>query len=175
MVIYFHVRIPGKSLFLNMAEQYRGRDHVKSRIERYCILQDRCQEEVRQKLRSLGCTPAETDDWLIHLISEGFIQEERYARSFARGHFRIKRWGRILIRKHLEARKISAENIRLALEGEIEEDDYLETIRYMLDKKARADGLNPELPLHRRKLVHFLVGKGFETDCILKVLSAEAE
>ena len=69
---------------------YPGKDKVKSRIERYCVIQDRCQEEVRQQLYRMGCHSDEIEEWMIHLISEGFIQEERFARSFARGHFRIK-------------------------------------------------------------------------------------
>lgn len=154
-----------------MAEQYPGKDKVKSRIERYCAIQDRCQEEVRLKLYQMGCNAAEVDDWLIYLISEGFIQEERFARSFARGHFRMKQWGRTLIRKHLQAKKISEPNINIALEKEITREEYSKTLRSLIEKKERIDGLNRAKRGDAQKLIAFLMGKGYEFSCIQECLA----
>jgi regulatory protein len=156
-----------------MAEQYPGKDKVKSRIERYCILQDRCQEEVRLKLVSMGCNYSEVNDWLFYLISEGFVNEERFARSFVRGHFRMKHWGRNLIRKHLQAKKISVPNIKIALEQEIGADEYLQTIRTLLAKKERIEGLSRNKPIDAQKLIRFLIGKGFEFSSIQECLEED--
>lgn len=149
-----------------MTEQYPGKDKVNSRIERYCAIQDRCQEEVRLKLKSFGCNASEIEDCMVYLISEGFIEEERFARSFVRGHFRMKHWGKNLIRKHLQAKKIGEPNIKIALEQEIPLDEYYLTIQNLLTKKERMDGLNRTKRKDAQKLIQFLMGKGFEFTCI---------
>lgn len=150
---------------------YPGADKVKSRIEQYCVVQDRCQQEVLDKLKTMGCNWQEAQEWLVHLISEGFVEEERFARSFVRGHFRMKSWGRILIRKHLQAKKISEQNIRIALDAEIEADEYADTLLRLAEKKIRMSGLNPDSVSERNKIFQFLLGKGYEQELISDCLS----
>ncbi len=149
---------------------YPGKDKVKSRIERYCVIQDRCQEEVRQQLYRMGCHSDEIEEWMIHLISEGFIQEERFARSFARGHFRIKYWGKILIRKHLQSKKVSDTNIRIALEEEISDQDYRATALKLGKKKIASDDLKIRIPEDRQKVYRYLTGKGYEMSVIQEIV-----
>jgi regulatory protein len=149
---------------------YPGKDKIKSRIEKYCIIQDRCQEEVKQKLLSMGCHATEAEEWIVDLISEGFIQEERYARSFARGHFRLKHWGRILIRKHLQARRISEINIGIALDQEISEGEYKASALHLAEKKIRTDHYRIRLPEDRQKLYRYLTGKGYEMGVIQEIV-----
>ena len=64
------------------------------KAEHYCAYQDRCHEEVVQKLRSMKMDSDEIDQIIAHLINDNFLNEERFACSFARGKHRIKHWGK---------------------------------------------------------------------------------
>ena len=77
------------------------------KMKAYCAYQERCQQEVYEKLRKLSIYGNEADDILMELISENFLNEERYAEAYASGKFRIKSWGRVKIKQGLKAKNIS--------------------------------------------------------------------
>jgi len=145
---------------------YKGASKTRQSIEKYCAYQDRCQFEVMQKLRDMGCNTEEIENELIHLISEGFIDEERFAKAFAGGHFRTKAWGKTLIRKHLQAKRVSEVNIQTALQTEIPIEDYIVTLQKLLHKKIQAEDLNIKILSDRAKLMNYLYRKGYESDLI---------
>ena len=72
------------------------------KIEHYCAYQERCHEEVEQKLRSMKMDSEEIDQIIAHVINDNFLNEERFACSFARGKHRIKHWGKIRITNELK-------------------------------------------------------------------------
>src|SRR3954468_24400564 len=85
------------------------------KIYRFCAYQERSHQEVRQKLFDLGLYASEVDELLSQMISEGFLNEERFAKAFAGGKFRMKRWGRIKIVNELEARGLTKNCIKAGL------------------------------------------------------------
>ena len=74
------------------------------KLEYYCSYQERCHLEVVDKLKQLGMTKPEVDELVVHLIQNDFLNEERFARAFARGKHRIKSWGKIRIVNELKQR-----------------------------------------------------------------------
>src|ERR1700742_4248902 len=92
------------------------------KAEAWCAYQERCQQEVRDKLYSWGLHNAEVEPVIAELISKNFLNEERFAKAFAGGKFRIKKWGRVNIRLELKRRKLSEYCIKKGL-AEIDEDD----------------------------------------------------
>ena len=96
-------------------------------IQRYCAFQERCQSEVEERLRSMGVLPEAQAELVADLMANGFLNEERFARAFARGKFRIKGWGPHKIAQGLQAKRVSSACINLGLseldEGEVR--DYL--------------------------------------------------
>lgn len=149
------------------------REQALQRLERYCAYQDRCHQEVERKLRELGMHGADRDAILLHLIEEGFLDEERFARSFVRGKFRMKGWGRSRLLRELKARDISDYCIRRAL-TEIDEAEYRETVAAQLRKKW--DQLAGEPPLQRRqKLYRWALGRGYENELIQDFLDRAAD
>jgi len=70
-------------------------------IKQYCAYQERSHFEVKTALCSHGLTIGEADEIIAELISEDYLNEERFARAFARGKFRMKKWGRVKIRYEL--------------------------------------------------------------------------
>lgn len=134
------------------------------RLERYCAYQERCHQEVVQKLKELSMIPEAIDKVVVHLIQEGFLNEERFALAFARGKFNQKYWGRERIERELQQRGISAYLIGKAL-AEIPEDSYLQTFEELTAKKLDSlKGLSREEK--KRKLFNYLLYRGWEKDLI---------
>jgi regulatory protein len=137
---------------------------AKEKIQAYCAYQERCHLEVTKKLKSWGLIPDAVDMLLAELMQHNFLNEERYARSFARGKFRIKKWGRIKVRLELKKREIYSKCIEFAME-EIDGDDYYDTLKEVLQKKSN---LEKETHPYKRKakLTRYLVSRGYEYDLI---------
>jgi len=102
------------------------------------------------------------------LNHEGFLHEERFAKSFVRGKFGINKWGRIKIRFELKNRHIPEKLITIAL-MEIDEEDYLKTLRQLIQKKMGEIKTEKSLNI-RDKIINFAVAKGYEFDMILEAL-----
>lgn len=108
-------------------------EEAQRKMEHYCAYQERCHDEVIQKLKSLNMIPQAIDAIVVHLLDHNFLNEERFACSFARGKFRIKQWGKRRITNELKARNISKYNIDRALK-EIPEGEYLEAFHSLAEK-----------------------------------------
>lgn len=134
------------------------------KLEHYCAYQDRCHKEVVAKLRSMGMIPLAIDTIIAHLITHRFLNEERFAKSYARGKFQIKKWGKNRIVRELKAREISRFNIKTALK-EISDSDYYETFDNLAQKKA--EHITETNPLKaRKKLVDYLLYRGWEPQMV---------
>lgn len=131
-------------------------------LQQYCAYQDRCHKEARQKLRDLGCQGDPAEEVICDLIKDKYLDEERFARSFARGRFKMKRWGKQKITRELKQREISAYCIRKAL-TEIEEEDYLLVIENELLRRDRIEKKATHPYLRRRKLADYMFQRGFES------------
>lgn len=143
---------------------------ITTAISRYCSYQERCHEEVRRKLYELGCNREEVAQYMAELIENDLLNEERFARAFARGRFRMKGWGRIKLKYELKARKVSEYCIRKGLE-EIAEEEYEAALRTLVMRKLRELGENmPEMVLKQRVL-RYLAQKGYETDRVIDIIN----
>jgi regulatory protein len=88
---------------------------AQKKLEHYCAYQERCHQEVIQKLRGMNMIPEAIEIIISQLIEDNYLNETRFAQSFARGKFRIKKWGKERIVRELKFRKISPFNIKIAL------------------------------------------------------------
>ncbi len=137
---------------------------AKQQIERYCAYQERSHLEVRNKLYSYGLHRDDVDDMLATLIMDGFLNEERFAKAFSGGKFRMKKWGRIKIMHALESKGVSANCIRIGLR-EIDDQAYIKTLRDLLEDKYQS--LPQENPFAvRDKLSTYAIQKGYEPDLV---------
>ncbi|UJH66126.1 regulatory protein RecX [Allomuricauda sp. SCSIO 65647] len=133
-------------------------------MERFCAYQERCHQEVVQKLREIHMIPEAIDHIMAHLIKENYLNEERFAKSFARGKFTIKKWGKKRIVSELQERRISRFNIKSALK-EIDEADYLNTLDELSKKRlSQIDETHPQK--RKRKLADYLLYRGWESDLV---------
>ena len=109
--------------------------------------------------------PAAIDEIIAHLIHHNFLNEERFARAFARGKFRNKKWGRGRIIRELKQRQIGKYNIDQALK-ELDEEDY-EGVFDTLSRK-RLQQLTSEKNIYRKrkKLTDYLLYRGWEAHMV---------
>jgi regulatory protein len=134
------------------------------KIEHYCAYQERCHEEVVQKLWSMKMDSDEIDTIVVHLIKDNFLNESRFACSFARGKHRIKFWGKIRIVNELKFRKITQYNINLALK-EISTEEYLSTFHTVAERNWESIAERNVLK-KRKKFCDFLLRKGYESNLV---------
>jgi regulatory protein len=138
------------------------------KIQKYCAYQERCHSEVRKKLFEYELKSSEIDEIITQLILSGFLNEERYAKAFAGGKFRMKQWGRLKIVHALEANGVSKNCIKSGL-AEIDPGDYQKALREILEKKI-GDVDEPNLYSRRDKLSKFAIQKGYEPELVWKIL-----
>lgn len=138
------------------------------KLMHFCAYRDRSQKEVEDKLNELRMIPEAKEKIIISLMQENFLNEERFARSFVRGKFRIKKWGRIKITQELKKREISAPIIKLGL-TEIKESEYRATLYELAEKKVKTIS-EPNAFKKKKKLADHLLRKGYESqfvfDCV---------
>lgn len=137
----------------------------------FCAYQERCHQEVREKLQTFQLSTDEQDEVMSLLITENFLNEQRFAIAFAGGKFRVKGWGKTKIRYELQQRKISISCIQKAL-NEIDADDYYNKLQELATEKIE------ELKIKvtkmsakdKSKVYQYLLSKGYESDLISEVL-----
>tara|TARA_B100001250_G_scaffold296978_1_gene258505 strand:+ start:48 stop:524 length:477 start_codon:yes stop_codon:yes gene_type:complete len=134
------------------------------RLKNFCTLQDRCQFDVIQKMKEWGLLELTQDHVLEILITDKYIDEERYAQSFCRGKFRIKKWGKMKITNELRKKQISNICINKGLE-EIEDKEYEILLNNLLKKKNNS--LKDKNHFTRKKkIASFLIQRGFEGNLV---------
>lgn len=139
------------------------------KIKSYCAYQERCHSEVRTKLSGWYLNDDEIEQVIAQLISENYLNEQRFALAYAGGKFRIKKWGKNKIIASLKRKGISTPCIKIAIAG-IDDDEYINAIKDLLtQKKKETKGKN----IFRQKaLLHtYLIGKGFENDLVYKFIN----
>lgn len=134
------------------------------KLEYYCSYQERCHQEVVQKSGELGMKSHETAAIVAHLIQHNFLNEERFARSFARGKHRIKHWGKIRIVNELKQRQISAPNIKCGL-TEISEEEYHDTFNKLAESHWETIR-ETNTQKKNKKFCDYLLRKGWESNLV---------
>jgi len=139
-------------------------------IRHYCAYQERCHSEARYKLLDYGFRGQDLEEALASLIEDDFLNEERFARSYIGGKFRVKQWGRRKILQELKKKQVSDYCIRKGMQ-EINEDDYLETLRQLARKKQQELSGEKNGWIRKQKIQRYLLQRGFENDLVYEVLN----
>ena len=123
---------------------------IERKLQHYCSYQDRCHKEVIEKLKTYKIKSSDLNQIVSNLINENFLNESRFSKSFVRGKFNIKNWGKLKIQNELKKRNISSYNISLGMK-EINEIDY--------NKKL-------DLISKKKKIISYLTYRGWESNLI---------
>ena len=135
----------------------------------FCAYQERTHAEVRERLQKWEVWGDDAEEIIAYLITENFLNEERFAKIFAGSKFRVKQWGRQKIKYELKARKLSEYCIKVGL-AEIEDDDYIETLKTILDKKKHELRTEKQSLILKQKLARYAIGKGFESALVWEMI-----
>jgi regulatory protein len=134
---------------------------AQERLMSVCSRYETCSYRALQKMQQWQIAPDEQQKILQVLVNQRFIDDLRYAKSFARGKSARDKWGVRKIKDHLRLRRISADVIDEALQ-EVDADNEPATLEKMLRKKmslvkpsATGGGIAP-------KLLRFAVNKGYD-------------
>jgi regulatory protein len=142
------------------------KEQAYQKLRHFCAYQDRCHAEVKTKAFLLGMKRADVEELTSRLIEEGCLDEERYAKSFAGGKFRMKQWGKIKIRAELKQRHLSEYCIASAL-GEIDPDTYKEALHKLATKRWNSvKGPGTNLFVKMAKTRDYLLQKGYEANLV---------
>ena len=141
-----------------------------SKARAYCARQERCQQEVRDKLYAWEVPGRQVEGIISQLIGEGFLNEARFAEHFAVSKFRQKGWGRRKIEAAMKARQVSAPCIVLGLKS-IEDDEYKATLLKLVAKRWERVK-EADVRLKRQKVFKYFLGKGYSAELIEKALGA---
>ncbi|MCL6523502.1 MAG: RecX family transcriptional regulator [Thermoflavifilum sp.] len=148
---------------------YNDFTHIKQsviwkKITHFCTYQERCHQEVKQKLHQLGIYHQQADAFIACLIQENYLNEERFAREFALGKFNRHQWGKRKIAFALKQKQISDYLIKRAL-LEIDEQAYADALRKIISRRIQASKGLPA-PEAKQKIWTYLLQKGYEPEWI---------
>lgn len=145
------------------------KEQALQKLKHYCAYQERCHSEVKDKLYNLGVWKKDHDEIIATLIEENYLNEERFAISYAGGKWRMKQWGRVKIKYELKQKQVSEYCIKKALK-QIDEEEYKNVLQKLA--KERYDSLKGEQYLVRKKkTIDYLVLKGYEHELINKAIT----
>lgn len=140
------------------------------KLQQYCVYQDRNHQEVRSKLLKMKIYGDGLEQIMASLIEDDFLNEERFAKAYATGKFRINNWGKIKIKMQLKSKRVSEYCIKVGL-NEIDDEEYEEVLKSILIKKANElERKNLNRFQLKSKLYTFAQTRGFESFVISPML-----
>lgn len=149
-------------------------EQILQKLRHYCAYSERCHADVVNKLFEWKVWKKDHDEIIATLIEENYLNEERFARLFAGGHFRQKQWGRNKITVALKQKNISPYCIKKGLQ-EIDESDYLQTLNKLFLEKWESLKGTPNRFIKMKKVSDFLLQKGFESHLIHPLFKANRD
>jgi regulatory protein len=144
-------------------------DEAQKKLENYCAYQERCHKEVKTKLKDMKMIPEAIDKIMVYLIQNNFLNEERFAKAFVRGKFRIKHWGKNRLVRELKFRDISKYAISIALK-EIDDSEYYLTLDELVKKRISQVNENDKFK-KKKKVADYLLYRGWESGLVYEKLN----
>jgi len=146
-----------------------SKEQALPQIKQFCIYRERCHSEVKEKLYSYRLYKNEVEQIIARLIEENFLNEERFAKHYAGGKFRINQWGRVKIKHALRQKQVSDYSIKKAMK-EISEADYKKTLQKIASQKLKTLARETNIFSKKKKLQDYLLQKGFEGELVREVV-----
>ncbi|MFT6982487.1 MAG: regulatory protein [Crocinitomicaceae bacterium] len=142
---------------------------AKTKLEALCAYQERCSSELETKLYQWRFDQEDSDRLLAHLISNNFLNEERFAEAFVSGKINIKKWGKVKIRQHLKQKRISKYSMDKGI-ASIDPEVYISNLTGLAERKFISLKGERDSYAKKVKVYRFLASKGYETDLIKDVV-----
>lgn len=142
-------------------------------LAQLCAKSEHCQHDMLEKMRRWEMSEETQARVMQRLISERYVDDERYARAFVRDKIRYNKWGRRKVEQGLWQKRID-DNIRQQVLDEVDEEEYLSVLRPLLKQKWRSTKAESDYEMNR-KLVRFALSRGFTYDIIRQCIDISEE
>lgn len=142
-------------------------------LAQLCARSEHCQHDLLEKMRRWEMSDEAQARVMQRLVSERYVDDERYARAFVRDKIRYNKWGRRKVEQALWQKRID-EDIRQQVLDEVDDEEYLSVLRPLLKQKRRSTKAESDYELNQ-KLVRFALGRGFTYDIIHQCLEVSEE
>jgi regulatory protein len=142
-------------------------------LAQLCAKSEHCQHDMLEKMRRWEMSEEAQARVMQRLISERYVDDERYARAFVRDKIRYNKWGRRKVEQGLWQKRID-DNIRQQVLDEVDEEEYLSVLRPLLKQKRRSTKAESDYEMNR-KLVRFALSRGFTYDIIRQCIDISEE
>ena len=147
-----------------------SKEQALPKIKLYCAYQERCHSEVKEKLYSFGLYKNEVEQLMAQLVEENYLNEERFAKQYAGGKFRMNQWGRVKIKYALRQKKVSDYSIKKGLK-EISDADYKKTLQKLAEQKLKTLKSEKNIFSRKKKVQDYLLQKGYEGERVREVMN----
>jgi regulatory protein len=138
-------------------------------LQNYCSYQERCHKEVRNKLLEVGCSGTLLEEVIFDLMQENYLNEERYAQHYARGKFRMLKWGKVKISQGLKANGVTEFCIQKGLQ-EIDDKEYKQCFEKLFEKKCESLKKERMSITKKNKVKNYLLSKGYESRMVMSAV-----
>jgi len=142
-------------------------------LAQLCARAEHCQYELIEKMRRWEMSDEAQARVMQRLVSERYVDDERYARAFVRDKIRYNKWGRRKVEQALWMKHID-DDIRSRALSEIDDEEYLSVLRPLLKQKRRSIKAASDYELNQ-KLVKFALGRGFTFDIIRQCIDGDVD
>ena len=142
-------------------------------LAQLCARSEHCQHEMLEKMRRWGMTDEAQARVMQRLVSERYVDDERYAHAFVRDKIRYNKWGRRKVEQALWMKRID-DDIRERVLGEVDDDEYINVLRPLLKQKRRSTKAQSDYELNQ-KLVKFALSRGFTFDIIRQCMNGDID
>ena len=143
------------------------------RLAALCAQAEHCEYEMQEKMRRWEIADDAQARVMQRLITERYVDDERFARAFANDKVKYNKWGRRKVEQAMWLKHI-AEDIRQRVLDSIDDEEYIAILRPLLQQKRRSVKARNDYEL-RQKLIKFAIGRGFTMDIIKQCISIEDE
>ena len=134
------------------------KDVLLGRMMRLCAAREYCTGDLRRKLSALP--PAEADEVMDTLCREGYVDDARYARAFARDKSALQGWGSLKIKLALQRKGIGSADIAAAL-AEIDTQAAAAKREQVLGAKWKTLQQEPDPARREAKFFRYALGRGY--------------
>mgnify|MGYP002620355097 CR=1 FL=1 len=143
------------------------------RLAALCARGEHCQHDMLEKMRQWGVSDDEQAEVMARLVSEKYVDDERYARAFVRDKIIYNKWGRRKVEQALWAKRIDSDISQRVLD-EIDDQTYIDILRPMIRQKRRSTKAQSDYEM-ATKLIKFAMGRGFTMDIIRQCMDVDDE
>ncbi|MEE3383508.1 MAG: regulatory protein RecX [Prevotella sp.] len=152
----------------NSAKESAGKpmteEQALARLTALCASAEHCTGEMIDKMTKWEIPEEAQARIMEHLVSNKYVDDERYCRAFVHDKMEYNHWGRRKIEQALYVKHVD-KAIQTKVLDEIPDSDFISILRPLLDQKRRQTRADNDYEMNI-KLMRFAASRGFTIDQI---------